>query len=236
MNVFSFCQTGMNIFFLYRAEDEMDAYFPLPIPILFLIWPLMIINVVASIALWSFIAAYTGGYVFVAILMVFITNWLSLTCFKEKRIQSQMIEQQSENPGLEFSSSNVETAMISTLLSCVVGRNNRGVFLSQAFSANLSKLFILCSIWYLHWNRPEGFNELNTQYLNTPFVSCVHLPNGTESYCQEILTNSTDPLLQNHCFYKNLESFLSNVGGLFDGFDLVFGFDTAQLQGVQKIR
>ena len=179
LGIFSLSTTGVKIFLLYRAEDEIEV--DPGMRLTFLILPCMIINTAASILLWTYLAAYTKGYIVIVILVVFLMNWISITCAKKTKHQPQLNDQLSDKKVYNFSFSDVETAMISTLLPCVVG-TNRSVFMSQLLATNISKLCILCFIWF-RWDALS---------LNTPLVTCVNM-NASELYCAEPnVTNSKD--------------------------------------------
>ena len=178
LGIFSLSWTGV-IFLLYRAEDEIEV--DPGMRLTFLILPCMIINTAASILLWTYLAAYTKGYIVIVILVVFLMNWIFITCAKKTKHQPQLNDQLSDEKVYNFSFSDVETAMISTLLPCVVG-TNRSVFMSQLLATNISKICILCFIWF-RWDALS---------LNTPLVTCVNM-NASELYCAEPnVTNSKD--------------------------------------------
>ena len=96
----------------------------------------------------------------------------------------------------------LETAMISTLLPCVVGKT-RGIYLSQLLSTNISKLVILGCIWFLQWYVPSE-HKLTSWSLNAPLVTCVDQMNDVGYvWCTERDVNTTNP---NPCICGSLQS------------------------------
>ena len=290
--------TAVKIFFLYRSEDEVEVE-PGWRLILLTIFPMMI-NTIASILLWTYISAHMGGYVVIAVLVVFIMNWLSIQfatcCYTKESIPKyntdtndvndsvedgsevydpekvddleevddqeevddheevdhleevddheddddheevddlEEVDDQEEVDDLEevdhlekvdhqeevddhevvddregecdidegvFTFSDLETAMISTLLPCVVGKT-RGIYLSQLLSTNISKLVILGCIWFLQWYVPSE-HKLTSWSLNAPLLTCVdHMNDTGYVMCTEL--NITNP---NPCICGSLQS------------------------------
>jgi hypothetical protein len=218
LSVVSLSLTGVKLFFLYRAEDEVEVD-PGWRLILLTIFPMMI-NTIASIILWTFIASHTGGYIALAILFVFLVNWISIQCVTcytqntqntenaQKTQDTERPEQPLDDQVFNFTFSDVETAMISTLLPCVVGAK-KGVFMAQILATNLSKLGVLSCIWFLQWYTPEEY-KYNPWFLNTPLVTCV--TEGaftTEPFCSD-LENTT---FQNGaCYCSSLQSCFCGFG------------------------
>ena len=201
--------TSIKIFFLYRSEDEVEVE-PGWRLILLTIFPMMI-NTVASILLWTFIAAHTGGYVVFVVLVVFVLNWASIQLatlsYKKEIIQgSETFENEvsdidggdREEEVFNFTFTNLEVAMISTLLPCVVGKT-RGIYVSQLLCTNISKLVILSCIWYLQWYIPTEH-----WFLNTSLVTCIDQMNDTEYLlCTERKINATN---SNPCICGSLQN------------------------------
>ena len=206
LSIVSLSITGVKLFFFYRAEYEIEVD-PGWRLILLTIFPMMI-NTIASIISWTFIASHTGGYIVLAILFVFFVNWISIQCVKCNTQNTQNTENAQNTQDTERPEQLLDelflvwTAMISTLLPCVVGAK-KGVFMAQILATNLSKLGVLSCIWFLQWYTPEE-NKYNHWFLNTPLVTCV--TEGvftTEPFCSD-LENTT---FQNGpCYCSSLQS------------------------------